>query len=581
MRIKKEQILLIGILAMAIVLRVWRLDLNPVGLVHDEIHQIVSAKSIALTGEEAAGTGAGIFNNSPSCDGNCVFGELPSYLLVPFSFLNLPFPWVKLPLILMSILIVYFGGKLFENLTSNKKIGLIVSLVIALNPWAINFGRSAYENLFTFGFYLWSLCLLTQNPIKLKNQIWGIVLGLAASMSYFGAKPIFVPLMLIGLLYGYVKEKKSIGKYISLALVSIILMVGYMFILKNSFAGLRINETKLMSQEIIDEVNYQRKNSLDIPVVRDIFINKYTVLGKSLLKKYFAVLAPNYLFNEGEMGYDHFMIEGHSFMYLVDLPLVLLGFYYLSRKKGKELLFLIAIILTLPIVPMVSNYATTYALRCGLLYPVLAGFSGVGIYGLGEISQKFKYKNILWWGILGIYAASVVNFEVMYWYRNPFEKSAGWVFYERELVKYLELTKEKFPDKKIMVVSGDPVDVLYEYALFSRKMNNKDFMVKMNETIRNKEYLIDEIKVSKDCPKLIDKETVYLFAAAKDCVKEPNTLARIAEVRDAGTRWAIPNEFLCKDIKLERYPYPREIEDFKIEKMERKTFCQKWITQPI
>jgi len=363
MRIKKEQILLIGILAMAIVLRVWRLDLNPVGLVHDEIYQIVSAKSIALTGEEAAGTGAGIFNNSPSCDGNCVFGELPSYLLVPFSFLNLPFPWVKLPLILMSILIVYFGGKLFENLTSNKKIGLIVSLVIALNPWAINFGRSAYENLFTFGFYLWSLCLLTQNPIKLKNQIWGIVLGLAASMSYFGAKPIFVPLMLIGLLYGYVKEKKSIGKYISLALVSIILMVGYMFILKNSFAGLRINETKLMSQEIIDEVNYQRKNSLDIPVVRDIFINKYTVLGKSLLKKYFAVLAPNYLFNEGEMGYDHFMIEGHSFMYLVDLPLVLLGFYYLSRKKGKELLFLIAIILTLPIVPMVSNYATTYALR--------------------------------------------------------------------------------------------------------------------------------------------------------------------------------------------------------------------------
>ena len=119
MKIKKEKLATILVLLIALLLRFWRLDLNPVGLVHDEIHQLVNAKSIVLTGEGAAGTGAGVFQNEPYCDGNCVFGDLPTYLLVPFAFFKTSFPWSKIPLILASVLMIFWFIKLFENLTKN------------------------------------------------------------------------------------------------------------------------------------------------------------------------------------------------------------------------------------------------------------------------------------------------------------------------------------------------------------------------------------------------------------------------------------------------------------------------------
>ncbi len=581
MKIKKENLVLILVLLIALFLRFWKLDLNPVGLVHDEIHQLVNAKSLALTGRGAAGTGAGIFQNEPYCDDNCIFGELPSYILIPFAYLKTVFPWLKTPLILTSVLMIFWFIKLFENLTKNKWIGIMAGLMIAVNPWAINFGRTAYENVFSFMFYAWSLYLLTKNKFKLKDQFLAIILGFAASMCYFGAKPIFVPLMIVGLGYGFWMEKKNLKKYLILVMFVFVLMGGYGILLKNSFAGLRMNETKMINSEIISEVNNQRRISLQIPIVRDLFINKYTVLSKVLLKKYFTGLSPNYLFNEGEMGYDHFMISNHPFMYLVDLPMIILGFYFLATISIPAVILVISIIFILPITPMISNYATTYALRNGLMYPILASIAGLGIYFLIKKIKNKKRKLLAAIVLFVFYLISLINFLIMYWYRTPFEKSGGWVFFERQSIKYINLIKEKNKETKIEIVTSDPVDMIYQYAIFSEKINDKNFILKMNEVIKNRSYEIEGIKFSKICPTKTENGNVYLIGSNMDCIKEPNTLARIAETRDAGTRWSIPNEILCEDIKLPQYPYPRKIEEFKIENMERETFCKTWVSQPV
>lgn len=579
---KKDKIFFWLIVGLAIFLRIWRLDINPVGLVHDEIHQLVNAKSIALTGIGAAGTGAGIFQNQPYCDGNCVFGELPTYLLIPFAFFKTVFPWLKLPLIAASVLMMVGLMKFFENITKNKITALLVGLMIAINPWAINFGRTAYENTFAFMFYAWAFYFLTKDKFKINDQLWGIILGFMASMCYFGAKPIFVPLTLLFLGYGWWQEKrKNIKKYLLLSVITVILMAGYGLVLKNSFAGLRMNETKMINNEIIGEVNDQRRMSLEAPHFGDIFVNKYTVLGKILLKKYFSGLAPNYLFNEGEMGYDHFMIVGHPFMYLVDLPMIILGFYFLSVISVPATALMILIIFILPITPMISNYATTYALRSGLMYPILTSMAGLGIYFFIKQIKNKKIKSLTIIILIFIYLISLINFLVMYWYRNPFEKSAGWVFFERQAVRYMTLVKEINKQVKIEIVTSEPVDMIYEYALFTGKINDKEFINKMNKTIKTREYEIDGIKFLKTCPLKIEKEVVYLMGSNLACIREPNNLTRIAEPRDAGTRWMIPNEILCKDIKLPQYPYPRKIEEFKIENMDREIFCKTWISQPL
>ncbi|MFA7676125.1 MAG: hypothetical protein WCY28_01815 [Candidatus Shapirobacteria bacterium] len=581
MKIKKENIAIILVLILALVLRFWRLDLNPVGLISDEIHQLVNAKSLALTGTGVAGTGAGIFQNQPYCDGNCVFGDLPTYLLVPFAFLKTSFPLLKTPLILASVLMIFWFIKLFENLTKNKWMGIMTGLMITINPWAINFGRTAYENVFAFMFYAWSFYLLTKRTFKFKNQILAIFLGFLASMCYFGAKPIFVPLMLVGLGYGFWMEKKNLKKYLILGLLAITLMSGYGLILKNSYAGTRLKETSLINEEIITEVNEERRKSLEIPLFRDLFINKYTVLSKILLEKYFGGLAPNYLFNKGEVGYDHFMITDHSFMYLIDLPMIILGFYSLVIISIPSTIFVVFIILILPITSVLTSYGATYALRNGLIYPILAAMAGLGIYFLIKKIKIKKIKVLIGIILLIIYLVSLTNFLIMYWYRNPFEKSAGWSFFRRQTVKYINLVKETDPKIPIEVITQDRVETIYEYAIFSGKINDKNFIEKMNETIKNKSYEIDGIKFSKLCPKIIEKDKVYLMSAAFACIKEPNNLVRISEIRDAGARFMIPNDVLCKDIKLPQYPYPRKIEEFKIENMDREIFCKTWISQPL
>ena len=581
MKFKKENLAMILVLLLALGLRFWRLDLNPVGLVYDEIHQLVNAKSMALVGTGAAGTGAGIFQNEPYCDANCIFGDLPTFLLVPFAFFKTSFPWLKTPLILASVLMIFWFIKIFENLTKNKWMGIMAGLMIAINPWAINFGRTAYENIFAFMFFAWSFYLLTKKSFKLKEQVLAIFLGFAASMCYFGAKPIFVPLMLVGLGYGFWMEKKNIKKYLILGLITVVLMGGYFLILKNSYAGNRIKETSLINSEIIRQVDEEKRMSLQIPVLRDIFINKYTVLGRILLKRYLAGLAPNYLFNEGEVGYDHFMVANHPFMYLIDLPIIIFGFYYLATISIPATLLIVSIIFILPITPTITTYGTTYALRSGLLYPILASIVGLGIYFLIIKIKNKKGKILVGVVLFIVYLFSLINFLVMYWYRNPFEKSAGWVFFERQAVKYVELAREINKNVQVEIIMPDQVGMIYEYAVFSGKINDKNFIIEMNEAIKNKSYEVDGIKFLKNCPKTIEGGKIYLVAASLACIKEETNMVKISEIRDSGSRWIIPNDTVCKDFRLPIYPYPRKIEEFKIENMSAKTFCKTWVNKTL
>lgn len=149
------------VVIIALVFRLWGLGLNPVGLAHDEIHDIINAKSIAMTGEGAPGTVAGILTRDGYCNGNCVFGELGTLILIPWMAITpMTIFWVKMPFMTASILIVYWVGKLMENLTKKRQIGILAGLLVAVSPWAILFGRTAYENLFAFALFFGSLYFL-------------------------------------------------------------------------------------------------------------------------------------------------------------------------------------------------------------------------------------------------------------------------------------------------------------------------------------------------------------------------------------------------------------------------------------
>jgi len=131
------------------------------------------------------------------------------------------------------------------------------------------------------------------------------------------------------------------------------------------------------------------------------------------------------------------------------------------------------------------------------------------------------------------------------------------------------------------VVVENPVDILYYYGFYTKKYNGAAFAINLNNKIGKGDYEIDGIRFLKECPTKTEEKVIYIYERVNGCVKEPSSLVRISEARDGGARFFMPEDIVCNDIKIGKYPYPRKIDEFNIEKMNRETFCKTWVSQPI
>lgn len=566
------------ILTFGLFLRVLGLNLNPIGLAHDEIHDIINAKSIALTGVGAPGTVAGILPSSGYCDGNCVFGELGTIILTPWMKISpMNMLMVKIPFLIASVLIIWLGGKLFENISGNKTVGKLTGFFIAISPWAIHFGRTAYENLFAYALFFASLCLWTRKKSGNREAFFATILGLLASLSYFGAKALWPPLMIVGIFYWKINSKRKWKEMIGWWLVTLLLLLGYWLRLGQSFAGIRTKELKLDNNEISMIVNEERRMSLEMPMeLERVISNKMVSKIRTLGQKYLNLFSIKYFLSNEENLYDNFSVPGHGYVYILEIGLAVFGLVYLYQISVKGWWFLLLLFLIMPIPGAINNNAVTYALRSGMIFPLISGLGAVGVYGLSKIVGR---KNIIYFTVGVGLIISLMYFEILYWYRMPFEKSAGYVFYERATVNYAFLLRKE-TDKSIFWVVNEPIDIMYNYAFYTGKYEDKKWAKKMNSSILSGNYEIDGIKISKKCPSELDEESIYIFERERGCVEEPNDLVRISEPRDGGARFFVTNDMLCKDEKLGSYPNPRKITDFDIEKMNKDVFCKMWVSKP-
>ncbi len=562
---------ILSVLFFSFIVRFIFLDIIPNSIGGDELNYVLTAKSAALTGKDLTQTWNLLFLfffNYPPGQNQA---ELLYFLQIPFvGFVNSSLFSTRIVNLFFGIGLVFMIYLIAKEIF-DKKTALIAGLVASFNPWLIYIGRTAYEGTAAIFFYCLAFYILL--IAKNKKILFSIPVLFIAFYSYIGTKIIFLPVVVVTLIYLYFfVNKKKFGKYY-------LIVFGFCFALVSFFAftvltssNSRVSELiSLNAPQIASEVNYQRQNSITMPFT-EIFENKYTQMLRIMITKLFKVFSFDYLFISGDY---FFSITRNGLFYVLDLFFIILGFLFLFSKKRKLFIFL-SILILITVIPQILHSANidNFTYHLNLMFPFMILIIA---YGISTFFEGLKGKLLYFAGFITavIYLFLISYFLNTYFFQHPL--MGNFDFRLRILSKYISI----YHNEKINVHSTNGKDYFTKYLFYSDKLikKNKDEISK--NILSNKPGLSN---VSfKNCNSDLDpskyKEQIFIFDANCSNIGHIESTVNITQLFDGGVNFVIFNDQICQKYYLKRYPRITSIEQFNIEKMDSKTFCETYITK--
>lgn len=557
----------------AFFLRVALLIEVPPGLANDELNIIMNAQSFLKTGQNIPGVVTGIFGTSTGDLSGGIHSEISSYLIIPgIMLLGFNLIGVKIVFMLMSIGLVCISYLLVKKIV-NTQAGLIAAFLSAVNPWSIHFGRSGYESIFSAFFYLSAIYLV----MILKNWkiLWSIPLFILGFLSYFSAKTLLLPIIVVTIFtFRFLRPKKSLGPITTVTISIIFFLIIYTPLLQTSTAGTRFQELK--NQNVADLVNLKRRTAIDTPF-NQIFENKFTEDLRIRLIASLGTISPNLLFLNGQPeSIPSLSIPDHGPLFLIDFPLIIFGIVYLARSNLTFLVYILGLITTTLLPNFLNLAGTTYIIRTVILFPFLTILSAVGAYFLIIIPRKLiKIPFIIL--LIIVYSFSIGNFLYQYFARLPIDRNEGWFFHQRVLTRYVKSSLNENPTTKINIVTEEPKYTFYRYLFFSGVYTDSKEIQKINDKLTSGDYSLPNLVITNKCPDIENLGfTTYIMDVRMRC---PNTQgSSIASIKDAGDKYIIVNDKLCGAMVNKRYPLIKNFSKLNIETLSKEDFCQNFIT---
>lgn len=283
--------------------------------------------------------------------------------------------------------------------------------------------------------------------------------------------------------------------------------------------------------------------------------------------------SPEVLFVSGDaMGTYRFGEFG--LFYLIDFIFIFLGLINLFKKYPKETYFLLSLVLISPLATALSGVETSIVNRSFLLLPVLVIFVSFGIL---SVYKKIPKKNVklFFAGILFVvYLISFLGFLYFYFCRFPVIGQENYFFSQRIVANYIE----KIGNKKIVVVGKETRELFLETVFYSKDRND----LALKNFVKNQDLKLKNVSFVSECPKLLDKDTVYMIENTfGDCLPKNEELKSINEEQFGGSLYYIINDSLCSGFELQPWLRFRFAKDYTIEKLDNKTFCQTWIRKSL
>jgi 4-amino-4-deoxy-L-arabinose transferase-like glycosyltransferase len=474
---KKIFIILTLIVLIASTLRLWQFGKVPISPDWDEVALGYNAYSIMQTGRDEYGKFFPIIIRSF----NDYKPALYLYLTIPsIKILGLNVIAVRLPSVIFGILTVLATFFLAKELFKKNNLALLSAFLLAISPWHIQFSRVAFET--NVGLALNTLGVLFF--LKALKKPWFLflsVLMFGLSLHVYQSEKVFVPLLIAILIFSFRKKFFSIRKrhiYASFVIFALFLLPLLYFIFTNKDALSRAKTVSIFSNSSIIAVNTEKlvKDRANNNILGLVLDNRRVEFIKYIAGGYLSHLDLNWLFIKGDIARHH--APGVGLMYLIELPFLLMGIYFLIFGNFDKAVkaFLILWFLIVPIPASVTT-DVPHAVRTINFLPLLQILTAIGIISSISWILKFKHRLISYLIMITIFSFWLVNISYylnQYFIQQNYFDARYWQYGYEDMVRYAAGVQKNY--SKIIVSNKTPMDQSYIFFLFYLKYDPHKYL---------------------------------------------------------------------------------------------------------
>jgi 4-amino-4-deoxy-L-arabinose transferase-like glycosyltransferase len=429
------------IIALAFFLRVYKVTSIPPSLNWDEVSIGYNAYSILKTGRDEWGVKLPLNFKS--------YGEykLPGqiYASIPaIAIFGLNELGVRITPVIYGTLTVLLLYLLVQVAFRKKEVSLISAFLLAVSPWHIQLTRASFESSFALFWIVMGIWLFLKG---LKNPKWLTLsmIPFAVSVYTYNSARAFIPFLLFALVIIYWKYFWKVKKwFIAAGLLFAFLMLPLLPMVILGEAAARYKLVSITDEKgLIPRIDERRNNSKLPPIATKLIHNRYTYVSFYFAENYLAHFTPDFLFIYGA-GHRQHHVQGVGELYWFQAPFILLGIYYLVKKKDKNLKVLTPWLFLAFIPVAMTNDSIPNALRTLNAAPIYQILTALGIYFSYELIRKrsifyllMGLTAIIFFVNLGIY---MTNLFVNY----PRNYSRDWQYGNKEVVEYIKANQDKY-----------------------------------------------------------------------------------------------------------------------------------------
>lgn len=434
MKLNKVIVLLILILFLSALLRLYRIDQNPVSLFGDELDVGYHAYSILKTGQDYTGhfmplhfQSLGEFRTPLY-----LYSAVPSVALFGISALGVRLPAAIFGI--LSVLVLYF---LIKQITGNSKMGLIGALLLAISPWHIQYSRAGFEVTELLLFYLFGIYFFLRG-IKDNKQFLLAAFFLGFTPWIYNIAKLYLPITLLTLLIIFWGDIKKISKKYLLFSLSLFMIIVAPFTFSTVFGGGadRFESISISSNPTtIPEIGFARVRDAQMSnlpanvtvTLGRLFHNNPLSLNNTFWGNYLQSFSIEFLFIKGDAINLRQSVPGVGEFYPFELIFLVLGFYFFLRSsidpKIKVLVF--AWFVTAPIPSALTQSGGTHPTRLFLMLPPVIFLMSYGIYSIYYF-LNLKFRKLYLILLVVIATLSFIFYQHLYWVHYPWDSERWW-----------------------------------------------------------------------------------------------------------------------------------------------------------